>query len=532
MAADGAPVGEPRSRTGPELVQLTDARWIVDSCALTYPGLLDAGVVLPRCHDITLTERILLSRTGRHGEPAAAAAVVARAQGRPAPADPQPADPTEPPGLFDGRPAGPQGREALPLLAAALADQIVRIGSDNGLRLLVAAESASGLAAVEMGRRGLPLSAAAHERLLVEALGPKPIAGARPAKLAELAAEIETAFGYPVNPDSPADLRAAFQRLGYDIETTRAWVLREIDHPAVKPVLAYKELARLHTANGWHWRTEWVRDGRFHAEYIPGGVVSGRWAARGGGGLQLPKLVRRAVIADPGKVFVVADAAQLEPRVLAAISKDPALQALSGDGDLYTGLAADGFGGDRAQAKLAMLGAMYGQTSGEAGRLLATLRQRYPAAMACVQEAARRGERGEMVDSVLGRRSPRPGPGWWATVQAGSMPEASPAQERRSREVARGWGRFTRNFVVQGSAADWAAVWLSGLRMSLLGLPAAELVFFQHDELVVHVPTDLADRVCELTVAAAEDARRLVFPGATARTPVRPVVVGCYADAK
>src|ERR1700710_2085665 len=358
------------------------------------------------------------------------------------------------------------------------------------LRWRVAAEPAAALAAVEMGYLGLPLRADILDEILTEALGPRPPVGVRPVKMAALAAQIGAAFGAEVNPDSPLELRAAFRRVGVAIDTTRSWVIKELDHPAVVPVLAYKELSRLFTANGWNWLAEWVRDGRFRAGYLPGGVVSGRSAARGGGALQIPKLVRRAVIAEPGYTFVVADAAQLEPRVLAAISRDPVLQAVSQQNDLYTALADDGFGGDRSQAKVAMLGAMYGATSGEAGRLLPTLRRRYPVAMACVEDAARQGELGATVASVLGRTSPAPGRQWWDLLQAGSLPEATPAQERRARQIARDRGRFTRNFVVQGSAADWAGVWLSGVRRDLRPIGGAELVFFQHDELVVHTPVD------------------------------------------
>jgi DNA polymerase-1 len=385
---------------------------------------------------------------------------------------------------------------------------------------------------VEMSQLGLPLRADVLDRILTDALGPRPAAGTRPAKMTALATQIVEAFGSPVNPDSAAELRAAFGRVGFDIESTRSWVIREIDHPATAPVLAYKELSRLWTANGWNWMAEWVHEGRFHAGYVPGGVVSGRWAARGGGALQIPKLVRRAVIADPGHVFVVADAAQLEPRVLAALSRDPPLTGFSQQNDLYTALAQDGFGGDRAHAKMAMLGAMYGATSGEAGRLLPTLRRRYPVAMACVEDAARKGELGGTVASVLGRTSPAPGPGWWELLQTGSLPDATPLQERQARQIARDRGRFTRNFVVQGSAADWAGVWLSGLRRDLRSVPGAELVFFQHDELVVHTTTGSAPEVAELTVAAAESARDLVFPGSPVAFPVRPVILECYADAK
>ena len=153
-------------------------------------------------------------------------------------------------------------------------------------------------------------------------------------------------------------------------------------------------------------------------------------------------------------------------------------------------------------------------------------------AMACVEDAARQGELGGTVASVLGRTSPPPGQDWWDLLQAGSLPDATPAQERRARQIARDRGRFTRNFVVQGSAADWAGVWLSGLRRDLRAVPGAELVFFQHDEIVVHTPIETAELVGDLTVAAGGVARTLVFPGTTVATPVRPVAVACYADAK
>ena len=142
-------------------------------------------------------------------------------------------------------------------------------------------------------------------------------------------------------------------------------MLRGVDHPAVPLLLAYKELSRLHAAYGWTWLDAWVAGGRFRPEYVPGGVVSGRWATRGGGALQIPHALRRAVVADPGWTFVVADASQLEPRVLAALSGDDGLARAAAAGDLYAALAADAFGGDRARAKTALLAAMYGGDAGQ-----------------------------------------------------------------------------------------------------------------------------------------------------------------------
>jgi DNA polymerase-1 len=510
-----------------------DHRWLWDSAAMIYPALVSAGLRIGRCHDIALTERILLSRVGVFGAPVLSAAVRARALGEEVPDDRD--DVPGPPALFDPestRRTGQPEVDPIDTLRFAIADQRRRIAGDRALALLVAAESASGLAAVEMGSTGLPWRVDIHLDLLTDLLGPRPPAGHRPVRLAALSQEIDDAFGFPVNPDSAVDLRAAFRRAGFDIESTRSWLLKELDHPAVPPVLRYKELARVHSANGWNWLDEWARGGRFHPEYLPGAVVSGRWATRGGGALQIPRGLRKAVVADPGHRLVVADAAQLEPRVLAAISGDAALQRVSADADLYTALAHDGFGGDRAHAKVAMLGAMYGATSGESGRLLGTLRQRYPVAMAYVETAAREGERGGVVRSVLGRACPPPGEGWRAAVEIGRQQDATDAERRRADQFARDRGRFTRNFVVQGSAADWAAVWLSGLRRDLKMVKGAELVFFQHDELIVQVPSESAEQAADLTVAAADAGKLLVFPSSPVTTPVLAKIVDCYADAK
>jgi DNA polymerase-1 len=137
-----------------------------------------------------------------------------------------------------------------------------------------------------------------------------------------------------------------------------------------------------------------------------------------------------------------------------------------------------------------------------------------------------------VVFSILGRACPPPSQVWREVVELGSGQDATDPERRRASQYARDRGRFTRNFVVQASAADWASVWLSGVRRDLTAVAGAELVFFQHDELIVHVPSADAPTVADLTIAAAEAARRLVFPTSSVTTPVRPVVVDCYADAK
>ncbi|MET1074582.1 MAG: bifunctional 3'-5' exonuclease/DNA polymerase, partial [Umezawaea sp.] len=333
-----------------------------------------------------------------------------------------------------------------------------------------------------------------------------------------------------VNPDHPAKIVKAFAREGIDIPSARAWVVKEVDHPAVAPIMEYKELSRLYVAHGWSWLEQWVEDGRFRPDYVVGGVVSGRWATRGGAALQLPRTLRTAVRADPGWMLVAADAAQLEPRVLAALSGDRKLAEVAEDDDLYTSLAGDAFDGDRTKAKTAMLSAMYGGTSGPAAALLAVLRRRFPDALGYVEAAAQAGEQGRMVRSRLGRTSPAPSDSW---LEATGNADGDEDSERRSRRVSREWGRFTRNFVVQASAADWTAALLGALRRRLnQEAPGAHLVFFVHDEVLVHCPAEVAETVrAEITAAGAE-ASRLVFGDTPVRFPLKAVAVSSYADAK
>src|SRR5699024_8502322 len=110
------------------------------------------------------------------------------------------------------------------------------------------------------------------------------------------------------------------QRAGYPVGSVRAWELEQHRDPVINLVLHYKHLSRLASTHGDVWLDQRVRDARFHPHYVLGAVASGRWAATGGGALQLPHDIRQVITAPAGRVFVVADGRQLEPRILAAIS--------------------------------------------------------------------------------------------------------------------------------------------------------------------------------------------------------------------
>ena len=504
-------------------------RWVWNDTTRWYPALLAAGVRVERCTDLRLTSALLRRsplvdrRLLRVADPDGWDGLQPLATTEPAlfaPADP--ADRLDP--------VAEQERQQAALGASPHRDR---------LTLLLAAESSGALVAAEMSHVGLPWRADVHERLLTGLVGPRPPAGGRPAVLERLLAEIRDALDAPaLNPDSATELLRALHAAGLAAGDTRSETLERLDHPAVPPLLEYKKLSRLLQANGWNWLQAWVRAGRFRSSFLPGGVVTGRWASNGGGALSVPAQIRPAAVADEGWCFVVADVAQLEPRVLAGMSADLAMAQAARAADLYQAMVDGGVVATRAEAKVGILGAIYGGTRGESGRMLPRLARRYPHAIGLVEEAARAGERGEVVHTLLGRGSPPPGAAWAQREgEPGDPAEGAGSREDRDR-ARRARGRFTRNFVVQGTGAEWALCWLADLRNRLWRLGPdgpiegrPHLVFFLHDEVVVHAPAHLAGAVVDAVQAAAATAGHLLFGTFPVDFPLDVAVVRSWADA-
>ncbi len=499
-------------------------RWVWDDTARWYPPLLAAGVRIERGHDLRLCHHLLRRAPAVDGGLLDGDESARWDQLGPAAA---PSHPT----LFSTDDTSEHLRAdaeyARQLAAVAASPESTRLG------LLVAAESAGALVAAEMTHAGMPWREVIHEQLLAELLGPRPPRGGRPQLLDELVVELRRRFDAPtLNPDSHPELLTALRRAGVEVADTRASTLRAIEHPGIAPLLRYRSLAHLFQTNGWAWMDDWVSNGRFRPSYQPAGSTTGRWSSNGGGALSFPVQVRSAAVADEGWVLVVADVAQLEPRVLAGMSGDQALARAARGADLYQGMVDDGAVATRQDAKLGLLGAMYGATSGESGRMVAGLTRRYPAAFEMVEEAARAGERGQVVRTLLGRGSPALGGAWEES------PDTPPPDLESQDRHRRAYGRFTRNFIVQGTGAEWALCWIADLRNRLWRLGGTgpldarpHLVFFLHDEVVVHAPAALADAVSAEVTTAAATAGALLFRELAVDFPLSISVVRSYAEA-
>jgi DNA polymerase-1 len=232
----------------------------------------------------------------------------------------------------------------------------------------------------------------------------------------------------------------------------------------------------------------------------------------------MPADLRPAVGAEPGNLFVRADLGQIEPRVLAAVSRDEALVKATLDDDLYLPVAAQ-LAVDRATAKVAVLGAMYGQTTGHGAQALRRLAATYPVAMAYLDRAARAAEAGHDLRTYGGR-----------LVRMSQAP-GTDGRVNEAAGVAAARGRYGRNAVIQGAAAELFKTWAVTVRARTQSLGAG-IMLCLHDELLVQVPAEHAERVAQLVENCLHEAAHRWAPG----TPVRFVadisVIERWSDAK
>ena len=386
-------------------------------------------------------------------------------------------------------------------------------------RTTARSESAAALLCVELSQDGLPIDRAEAERLIGDIIGPRP--GNDAGRIAERqrrdSVVLQHVPGVRADLRNPAQVRDLLRQVGIDVSDTRSWRLEPFRglHPVVEPLLAWRKAERIETTYGYTWLDRDVgADGRLRGSWQASDGAAGRMTAQSGLH-NLPVELRSAVAAEPGMVFVRADLGQIEPRVLAAVSADPGLVAATLDDDLYQPVASQ-LRVERPVAKIAVLAAMYGQTSGAAGQALRRMEVTYPRALAALQAAEAAGRSGRPITTYGGRHVPV-----WTIDPA--------VADLRSAESGR--GRFTRNALIQGAAAELFKAWAAATRLALRET-GAQIVLCLHDELLVHAPVETADRSAEIVATTLESTARHWFPGSAARFVVDLRIVARWSEAK
>jgi DNA polymerase-1 len=142
---------------------------------------------------------------------------------------------------------------------------------------------------------------------------------------------------------------------------------------------------------------------------------------------------------------------------------------------------------------------MYGQRSGAAGEALKDLERAYPVAMGLLDRAYADGVARRGLRTFGGRLIRFGGPA--EQTEPGGIPESSPGADGAR-------GRYARNAIIQGSAAELFKAWAVTVRHAVAPL-GGRIVLCLHDELLVHVPEAQAPAARDAVESALTAASRI-----------------------
>src|ERR687895_797743 len=310
-------------------------------------------------------------------------------------------------------------------------------------------------------------------------------------------------LGPRLNLNSPKQITDAFRTLGIELPDTKVWTLLKIDHPAARALLEYRELQKkLGTYLETYPSFVHPKTGRIHANFLQCRVPTGRLACTAPNIQQIPHEdeFRRCFVAEEGDVLVIADYWQIELRILAEVSGDPAfVDAFREGDDLHRVTAATMFGVEdeevtrdqRSAAKRINFGLMYGRGARSLSAQLGTDEERgrklideyfanYPKVQKYLQDTANEAMRTRTLRTLSGRVRKFGDTSGLSSVDRGAL------------------RREAMNFPIQGSSADIAKLALGYIRRELRDLDA-RLINCIHDEFVVECAETEASEVSERT---------------------------------
>jgi len=328
-------------------------------------------------------------------------------------------------------------------------------------------------------------------------------------RMVALEQEAYAIAGQPFNLGSPKQIgEILFGKLGLPVKkktaggapSTNEDVLLELaaDYPLPARILDYRSLAKLKGTYTDKLPLMVNPDtGRVHTNYAQAVAVTGRLASNDPNLQNIPirtpegRRVREAFVAPSGHVIMSADYSQIELRIMAHISEDPALLRAFAEGiDVHRATASEVFGvpvadvssEQRRYAKVINFGLIYGMGAfGLASNLgieqkaakdyIDKYFARFAGVKRYMDETRLKAREQGYVETVFGRRL------WLPDINAGSGPLRAGAE------------RQAINAPMQGTAADLIKLAMIAVQGALdAERRATRMVMQVHDELVLEVP--------------------------------------------
>ena len=289
-------------------------------------------------------------------------------------------------------------------------------------------------------------------------------------------------------------------------------------HPLPDVILQYRSLAKLRNTytdklpEMIHPQTQ-----RVHTSYHQAGAVTGRLSSSDPNLQNIPirtedgRRIRQAFIAPPGWRLLACDYSQIELRIMAHLSGDPALRhAFLTGNDVHRATAADVFNRspesvstqERRAAKAINFGLIYGMSAfglarqlgisrNEAQGYIAAYFDRYPKVRDYMEQTRAHAEQYGYVETVFGRR-----------LHVGDGHRLRPGNERAA-----------INAPMQGTAADI-------IKRAMIALDQwlephrerARMILQVHDELIFEVDADFVATVRSAATTLMESAAQLDVP--------------------
>lgn len=355
------------------------------------------------------------------------------------------------------------------------------------------------------------------------------------AELNDLEAQIYQLAGTTFNINSPRQVgEVLFDQLKLDPKakksksgqyTTSEEVLQALKetHPIVGKILDQRELKKL-ISTYISALPSYINPntGKIHTTYNQTVTATGRLSSSNPNLQNLPirsergKLIRRAVIADEGCLFLSADYSQIELRLLAHMSQDPhLLEAFRGGQDIHAATAAKIFRtpidqvtkDQRRRAKTANFGIIYGISAfglsqqldcprAEAKALIDDYFAAFPQVIDFIESQKQFAREHGYVETLFGRRR------YLADINSHNATVRSFAE------------RNAVNSPIQGTAADiikMAMITISK-RLNEFNDPRLQLTMQIHDELCFNVPENIIEQVQQMVVNEMQNIVQLTVP--------------------